>query len=140
MKIIGETEHGDTVYASEPPKEGVKFDAGKIDPTFVVEYFGDALLAVAAVSGYGERKYSRGGWRTVDNGVQRYTAAMLRHYFAERRSAYDEGDSGLAHAAQVAWNALARLQFQLESDVLEIRSGNDIVDGKPVLGTSKKIA
>ncbi len=97
---------------------GVKLDSEKIDPTFVFEYFPRALLAVSEVSMFGAKKYTRAGWRTVPYGVQRYTAALDRHRLNEGIDGlYDENDSKLLHAAQVAWNALARLELMLTEGV-----------------------
>ena len=122
-------------------KAGLKFDDGKVDITFVLEYFPNALAAVSTVAEYGAKKYTRGGWNTVPNGIERYTAAMDRHHLAEFRDGpYDDGDSGLAHAAQVAWNALARLEKMLVGGMIEDRVGNDLVEGKAVLGTAHKRA
>jgi hypothetical protein len=90
---------------------GAKMDAGKPDTSLLL-MFSTALLAVAEVATVGARKYSRGGWRKVARGEERYTAALLRHLFAEEHEDYD-ADTGLLHAAQVAWNALARLVFIL---------------------------
>lgn len=97
-----------------PGDAGAKLDAGKPDLSLLLD-FGLALSAVGEVSTHGARKYSRGGWQAVPDGANRYTAAMLRHLLAEGREKYDEG-SGLAHAAQVAWNALARLELMLRCD------------------------
>ena len=98
-------------HGTNPHSPGAKLDAGKPDMSLLAD-FGLALQEVAAVSTFGARKYSRGGWQTVPDGLNRYTAAMLRHYFAERYGDLD-GDSGLLHAAHGAWNALARLEFIL---------------------------
>ena len=119
-------------------KAGLKHDAGKHEPSFVFEYFPRALLAVASVSGYGARKYARGGWRLVPNGIQRYTDALDRHRLAESLEYYDTRDSGLAHAAHLAWNALARLELMLRDRHIVDLTGNEIKDGKPVLGTSRE--
>lgn len=88
---------------------GAKLDQGKIQAGILLQ-FGRALEAIAEVCTYGAGKYSRGGWQHVENGAERYTDAMMRHLLAEERSAEDE-ESGLAHAAHAAWNALARLEF-----------------------------
>lgn len=88
---------------------GAKLDAGKADMSLLQD-FGLAIEAVAEVATFGADKYSRGGWQHVDDGVNRYTAAMQRHFFQERYAMLDE-DSQLMHAAQVAWNALARLEL-----------------------------
>lgn len=90
---------------------GAKLDAGKPDLSLLV-MFGRALSAVGGVGTFGAKKYTRGGWQDVPDGETRYTAAMLRHLFAEDENAVDS-DSGCLHAAQVAWNSLARLELYL---------------------------
>ena len=90
---------------------GAKLDSGKPDASLLL-MFGKALEAVAEVGTFGARKYSRGGWQQVVDGLDRYTAALLRHLFKEHYEKYDT-DSKLLHAAQVAWNALARLELIL---------------------------
>lgn len=118
----------------------MKYDGGKVDLLYLVEYFPDALEAVAWVAEYGERKYARGGWRGVADAVFRYSKALLRHFWLRvRGKEYDDGDSGLAHDAQTAWNSLAVLQKRIENGEVEIRRGNEIVDGRPVLGTAQKV-
>ena len=88
---------------------GAKLDAGKPDLSLLL-MFGRALEQVGRVGTFGAEKYTRGGWRGVTDGISRYTAAMLRHLFKEDRSPVDD-DLPVLHAAQVAWNALARLEL-----------------------------
>lgn len=97
---------------------GAKLDGTKPDASLLL-LFSRALLAVAEVGTFGAKKYSRGGWQYVADGYTRYTAALLRHLFA---SSYEDNDtdSGLLHDAQVAWNALARLELRLRGQY-----GND---------------
>lgn len=97
--------------AGEP---GAKLDAGKI-PVMrgAISYFPRALIAVAGVSDFGARKYVWKGWETVPDGVARYSDAMGRHLVAEEIEGPIDASTGLAHAAQVAWNALARLELML---------------------------
>jgi hypothetical protein len=90
---------------------GAKLDEGKPDLSLLL-MFGRALFEVSRVGTVGAKKYSRGGWQHVPNGFVRYTAALLRHIFAEQREEIDT-DTGMYHAAQVAWNALARLELML---------------------------
>ena len=92
-------------------ESGAKLDSGKPDTSLLL-MFGKALVAVAEVGTFGAKKYSRGGWQSVVGGLERYTAALMRHLFAEHYEDYDS-DSKLLHAAQVAWNALARLELIL---------------------------
>jgi hypothetical protein len=96
--------------ASQP---GAKLDAGKVDVLRgCILYFPAALAAVAQVSEFGARKYSWEGWRSVPDGINRYGAALARH-LCHKPDAVDSGPGGtnLLHAAQVAWNALARLEL-----------------------------
>lgn len=118
----------------------MKLDAGKA-PLFngFINYFPRAMIAVAWVSEYGFRKYGEwGGWRKVANGIFRYFDGNARHNVLSAVETYDDSDSGLAHAAQDAWNAMAKLELMLTAGTVDIRRGNDIVDGKPVLGTARK--
>lgn len=97
-------------------KPGAKLDYGKPDTSLLL-MFGKALVAVAEVGTFGAAKYTRGGWLDVEDGITRYTAALLRHVFAEDTEPMD-ADSGLYHDAHAAWNALARLELRLrEGDV-----------------------
>lgn len=106
---------------------GAKLDAGKPDMS-LLQLFGDALLEVSKVATFGAEKYSRGGFLAVPNAPMRYSAAMLRHYFLEEiegtfdKDPYYDTPEGqkwkdkIRHDAQVAWNALARLQTQLDKE------------------------
>jgi hypothetical protein len=93
---------------------GAKDDAAKPDASLLLD-FSEALNQVAEVATYGAGKYSRGGWRKVSGGVRRYTAAMLRHLFAEHQEFYD-AETNLPHAAHAAWNALARLELMSDAN------------------------
>lgn len=97
-----------------PTAPGAKLDHGKA-PIMrgVVAYFPRALAAVADVSAYGAAKYTWGGWESVPDGVARYSDAMGRHLLAESSEGPVDGATGLSHAAQTTWNALARLELML---------------------------
>ncbi len=102
--------------AKEP---GSKLDDGK--PAIwqgLLSYFPRACLAVADVSTRVAKKYTWKGWESVPNGIERYGDAMARHQVKEGiEGLYDIGPGGLGpdvlHAAQCAWNALARLELIL---------------------------
>lgn len=96
---------------------GAKLDAGKPDASLLL-MFGKALTAVAEVGTFGARKYSRGGWQSVEDGYVRYTAALLRHLFKGQYSLRDP-DSDLLHDAHAAWNALARLELRMREEADE---------------------
>ena len=93
---------------------GSKADDGK-SPVLqgVFHYFPRALSAVAKVSLVGANKYSWKGWETVPDGINRYGNALARHILAEATEGDTDADTGLLHAEQQAWNALARLELIL---------------------------
>jgi len=93
--------------------KGAKLDAGKPRVGLMTRGFSRALMAVAGVSTYGAKKYTDDGWMEVPNGVERYTDALHRHLLQEVSEGPIDPESGMRHAAQVAWNALARLELML---------------------------
>ncbi len=96
---------------------GAKLDDVKVDLTFFAVYFPQACEAVCRVAAYGADKYCRGGWRTVADGFHRYTKALFRHLFKIGKPDPVPGlPPNLIHDAQVAWNALARLEFLLAEE------------------------
>lgn len=117
-----------------------KRDVGKVPMRQgLLQRFPNALHAVALVSEYGYRKYGMyEGWEKVPDAYARYGDAFNRHdtKVAAGRL-YDDTDSGLAEIALRCWNDLATLELAIrDGRVLPMR-GNDIADGKPVLGTAK---
>lgn len=100
--------------ASKIGTGAIKYDGGKPCPyRGVVEYFPRAVTAVAEVSTFGANKYAWAGWEGVEDGVARYSDAMVRHLFKEGAGETRDPDSGLLHAAHLAWGALARLELIL---------------------------
>jgi hypothetical protein len=112
----------------DPHHPGAKLDEGKPLAGTVLGGFAQALREVVDVGTFGANKYTTDGWKSVNGGFQRYTDAMLRHYLYETSGEEWDKDSGLRHAAHLAWNALARLEFLLEE---ERRRREFIQDGKP---------
>lgn len=95
-------------------------DAGKARCGLVLGGFSRALEAVSVVGTFGAKKYSDGGWQYVPLGIDRYTDAMQRHYLKESTGETLDPE-GQMHAAQVAWNALARLELMLREQEFEER-------------------
>lgn len=93
--------------------KGAKLDFGKTQLGLVLGGFARSLEEVGKVGTYGARKYTPNGWMEVENGIDRYTDAMLRHYLKERTGESCDPDTGLLHAAHLAWNALARLDLMI---------------------------
>lgn len=98
--------------------QGAKLDAGKVEVGLIFDDMPRALLAVAEIGTYGRHKYSKGGWKHVDNGIERYTNAMDRHRLKEGIESVDR-ETEMLHAAHLAWNALARLELMIREQESE---------------------
>lgn len=100
----------------DPHQKGAKLDAGKA-PVWkgFISYFPRAMLRVADVSHFGSKKYTWGGWKTVDDGFNRYTDALMRHLAYEAQGEVLDPETEIEHAAHAAWNAMARLEKLLEA-------------------------
>jgi hypothetical protein len=92
---------------------GAKLDQGKVDVGLVFESFPRALTGVAQVATFGAHKYTRGGWKTVENGIIRYDAAFGRHLLKRWMGERADKDSELHHRFHECWNALAALELEL---------------------------
>ena len=93
--------------------------------TSVFLRFPRAMQEIALVSDFGCKKYAvePSDMTYLETGTsQDYTDALGRHLVAESYSSpFNNEDGGVLHSAQVAWNALARLEKFLYD--LENRSG-----------------
>ena len=84
----------------------------------VLQRFPYAMAAVADVSAFGCKKYNAEpgslDYLYALDPFGRYTDALGRHLTAEiTEGLVNQTDGGVLHAAQVAWNALARLEVLL---------------------------
>lgn len=104
-------------HGRNPHQAGAKLDFGKA-PIWrgVINYFPNALNAVADVSLFGSRKYAWKGWQSVPEGFERYSDALGRHLCAESAGELKDPETDLYHAAHTAWNALARLELLLRNE------------------------
>lgn len=91
--------------------KGIKLDTEKPRMDLVFSGFSKALQLVGDIGTYGAVKYTDNGWQEVDNGIERYLSAMLRHYFKYKDGEYYDRESELPHLAHMAWNALAVLEL-----------------------------
>lgn len=79
----------------------------------VLDYFPDALVAIAEVSWAGNEQHNPGQplhWARGKSGDE--SDAMLRHFL--QRGSLDT--DGMRHSAKMAWRALALLQKELEAE------------------------
>ena len=95
--------------------KGVKLDGEKPRMDLVLSGFAEAIEQVGWVGTFGANKYTDDGWQSVDNGIERYLSAMIRHYLKYRQGEYYDTDSELPHLAHMAWNALAVLELSEQS-------------------------
>ena len=93
--------------------QGAKHDAGKVRAGLLVKDFPRALTAVAWVGTFGAQKYTAHSWKTVPEAEERYHDALHRHILAQASGEINDPESGLPHAAHVAWNSLALLELEL---------------------------
>lgn len=98
-------------HGVEQHAPGAKLDAGKNRIAMVLEQFARALWEIGRVGTYGANKYTDGGWQHVQNGIQRYDDAYMRHWLKEKMGEEFDPDTEILHAAHCAWNALARLEL-----------------------------
>lgn len=57
----------------------------------------------------GAEKYGDNNWQGLENGYQRYKAALFRHLLAYEKGEINDQETHCQHLACVAWNAIAML-------------------------------
>jgi hypothetical protein len=80
--------------------------------TGVVDYFPDALVAIAELSRIGNDKHNPGKPLHWARGKGGNNADELMRHFIERGTV--DQDDGVRHSVKVAWRALALLQLEIE--------------------------
>lgn len=66
---------------------------------------------IVRVYHFGAKKYKANSWQNLPDGFERYRGALLRHLSAYMNGERIDGESGLMHLAQVAWNAITLLWY-----------------------------
>ena len=95
--------------------EGKKDDIGKLryDCIPIME-----LEECARVMTYGAKKYNENpqnpNWINVEDGFNRYFAALMRHLEEVRKGNQIDEDSGLSHMAHAIFNVMALSHFDRE--------------------------
>lgn len=72
----------------------------------------------------GAEKYGDNNWQNLDNGYQRYKAALLRHLLEYEKGNRIDEDTGCLHVAQIAWNAIAMLYYDKHDKGIRHESKN----------------
>ena len=76
--------------------KGMKYDQDK--PMYNL-LPANAIDSLAKVLTFGAKKYAPNSWQNVEDGLERYRAALLRHTFAMQRGELIDEESGLPHSA-----------------------------------------
>lgn len=104
--------------------EGRKDDDGKLRwdllPLHLIE-------KVVEVYTFGAQKYAPNSWQNLEDGYNRYKAAMLRHLTAHEKGEVIDSDSKLPHLVHVAWNAIALMHFGMKerSVVFDVKCNDE---------------
>lgn len=93
-------------------KEGIKYDKDKPRYADFLKDFQDVIEELYKVYEFGTEKYGRGNWKIVQDGENRFTNAMLRHFFKNG----DDNETGINHQTHVAYNSIMRLYYILEKN------------------------
>lgn len=76
--------------------KGMKYDQDK--PRYDL-LPANAIDDLAKILTFGAKKYAPNSWQHVEDGLERYRAALLRHTFAIQRGELIDPESGLPHSA-----------------------------------------
>lgn len=76
----------------------------------------DLIAKVVDVYTAGAKKYGDNNWQGLENGYNRYKAALFRHMLAYESGEVIDKETGCEHLAQCVWNALAMLYFSHKND------------------------
>lgn len=92
---------------------GDKFDKRKKARWDCVPF--EVLEGLAEVMGYGAEKYSENpndpNWIKVEDGYNRYFAALMRHLVADRKGEYIDPESGFPHMSHAMFNVVCLSHF-----------------------------
>lgn len=124
---------------TEPIRDhGIKLDAGK--PLVYTEFLRQFPRAIRLIARVGEKGtnapgHVRSGWKSVEQGYERYSDAFARHILREALLATeaepispDPMHDLLWEAATVAWNDLARLEHLIRAN----NAAAERLDGDPL--------
>lgn len=76
----------------------------------------DLIEKIVEVYHFGAQKYAPNTWKQLEDGENRYRAALLRHLTAHQKGELRDPESDLLHMQHVCWNAIALLHFALEKE------------------------
>ena len=63
---------------------------------------------------FGAEKYEPNSWQNLEDGYERYKAALLRHLVSYEKGETQDKESGVHALAHMAWNAIAMLHIEMQ--------------------------
>ena len=104
------------VITPKEPGGGIKYDSNKLDwslmPWDVIE---------TAINRFtvGKKKYERDSWKLLEDGKNRYEAAMLRHFNLYKQGVRWDEDPNFesnpsTHLQAALWNMMCLVWFELQ--------------------------
>jgi hypothetical protein len=88
---------------------GLKFDTGKLRWDLLpIDCVEDAVKILT----FGAEKYSANNWQNIEDGENRYFAALMRHLSASRQGEKIDPESGLSHLSHAMCNVVFLLWFE----------------------------
>lgn len=108
IKVVGIEE----VDENDNPIRSDSFKNDRADHKLMWELLPlDLIEEIVRVYTFGAEKYAPNTWQNLEDGYNRYKAALMRHIVAyEKGDKYDK-ESSIHHLAHAAWNAIAMLHF-----------------------------
>lgn len=76
----------------------------------------EILEEVVKVYTFGAEKYAENSWQNLENGKERYYAALMRHLVAWRKGETKDEESQLHPLSHVIWNAIALLWLEMNNN------------------------
>lgn len=77
------------------------------------------LEEIVKIYTFGAEKYGPNTWQGLENGYERYKAALLRHLVSYEKGETHDAESGIHALAHMAWNAIAMLYLAIEKEKIQ---------------------
>ena len=101
-------QNGEALLRDKKEESGRKMDQEKTRLDLIPAW---TLEALGRVLTYGAKKYAPDNWKRMENGNDRYYAALLRHLTAWRGGEVEDPESKLPHLWHVLCNVVFLIYF-----------------------------
>ena len=90
---------------------GIKYDNNKLRLDLIPP---ETIEEAAKILTFGSKKYGDWNWSKVENGENRYYAALLRHLFEHKKGNKYDDETRELHLSHVLTNAIFLLYYELK--------------------------